>query len=190
MNTTYTQQIEAIRRARLVFKGHSGAEDKIEVDSALNDAMSTIASLNLTKDLPKPADSKNWTEDFSDENGNYQNECIECHQIFLGHKYRRVCKECFKPADQSREEYFETLDTLFGKYFEIMDLDEEQKNRNEILAMSYDRIKELEAKQKAISAAYSQYTDFLYGYRNGSASISEVNAAQSEFLILLNGNDN
>ena len=30
------------------------------------------------------------------ENGNYMNRCIKCKELFLGHKRRLLCKECFK----------------------------------------------------------------------------------------------
>ncbi len=36
----------------------------------------------------------NWTEDFADENGNYQNTCSSCGEKFLGHKRRVTCKGC------------------------------------------------------------------------------------------------
>ncbi len=36
----------------------------------------------------------NWTEDFTHENGNYENVCIRCNNHFLGHKRRVVCKCC------------------------------------------------------------------------------------------------
>ncbi len=39
--------------------------------------------------------SGNWTEDFSHENGNYINMCIECDNTFLGHKRRVLCNNCF-----------------------------------------------------------------------------------------------
>jgi hypothetical protein len=43
---------------------------------------------------------KHWTEDYSHENGMYQNKCLECHELFFGHKRRVMCKECFnKPPD-------------------------------------------------------------------------------------------
>jgi hypothetical protein len=35
-----------------------------------------------------------WTEDFSHENGNYENVCIRCTVHFKGHKRRVVCKKC------------------------------------------------------------------------------------------------
>ena len=37
---------------------------------------------------------KNWTEDYSHENGNYVNTCMFCKDQFFGHKRRVVCKEC------------------------------------------------------------------------------------------------
>lgn len=36
----------------------------------------------------------NWTEDFPEENGNYQNSCAMCGEMFLGHKRRVVCRIC------------------------------------------------------------------------------------------------
>ena len=38
--------------------------------------------------------SRDFPEDFNDENGCYQNECRMCKKTFLGYKYRRICKEC------------------------------------------------------------------------------------------------
>ncbi len=37
---------------------------------------------------------RNWEMDFSHENGNYQNKCVRCEQMFMGHKRRCVCKQC------------------------------------------------------------------------------------------------
>ena len=37
---------------------------------------------------------RDWTEDFTHENGNYENTCIRCRNSFLGHKRRVVCKKC------------------------------------------------------------------------------------------------
>ena len=36
----------------------------------------------------------NWKEDFSHENGNYQNICLTCNTYFIGHKRRVHCKVC------------------------------------------------------------------------------------------------
>lgn len=44
--------------------------------------------------------AKDWPEDFSHENGNYECRCCDCGGLFIGHKRRVVCKECAtaKPA--------------------------------------------------------------------------------------------
>jgi len=39
--------------------------------------------------------------------------------------------------------------------------------------------------REEIKAAYQQYEFFMEGYRNGSASISEVKAANKDFIDLL-----
>ncbi len=39
---------------------------------------------------------KDWKEDFNLENGKYLNKCIKCNTVFLGHKRRWICKECFE----------------------------------------------------------------------------------------------
>jgi hypothetical protein len=37
---------------------------------------------------------RDWVEDFSYENGNYENRCCRCMSLFIGHKRRVVCKIC------------------------------------------------------------------------------------------------
>lgn len=49
MNSTYTAQIQAIGTALELIRGKGAPFTEL----ALNDAASTIAALNLTKDLPK-----------------------------------------------------------------------------------------------------------------------------------------
>lgn len=39
-----------------------------------------------------------WPEDFGGENGNYQNECVTCKALFIGHKRRLVCRLCAEEA--------------------------------------------------------------------------------------------
>lgn len=43
------------------------------------------------------AEERNWSEDFSYENGCYENICSFCRQHFLGYKRRYVCKKCVTP---------------------------------------------------------------------------------------------
>jgi len=40
--------------------------------------------------------SKNWTEDYKLENGNYMCKCSLCNEYFFGYKRRVICKECAK----------------------------------------------------------------------------------------------
>lgn len=42
---------------------------------------------------------RDWREDSSHENGNYNCTCCLCKETFIGHKRRVVCKVC---ADASR----------------------------------------------------------------------------------------
>ena len=41
------------------------------------------------------AGPRDWPEDFSHENGNYQCLCHACGHGFVGHKRRVVCRSCF-----------------------------------------------------------------------------------------------
>lgn len=50
--------------------------------------------INSDNLLPAPT-SKDWPEDYSGENGCYQNRCVYCKSKFYGHKLRAVCKECY-----------------------------------------------------------------------------------------------
>lgn len=48
-------------------------------------------------ELIADAEKRNWTEDFSHENGNYHCRCCICNNYFIGHKRRVVCKKCAEP---------------------------------------------------------------------------------------------
>jgi len=37
---------------------------------------------------------RDWTSDFSHENGNYYCRCLYCQEQFRGHKRRVVCRAC------------------------------------------------------------------------------------------------
>lgn len=60
--------------------------------------------------------SRNWTEDFGHENGNYECHCVECKQSFVGHKRRVLCKVCSTALrdkdDQAFTDYVNTLTNL------------------------------------------------------------------------------
>lgn len=39
---------------------------------------------------------RDWPEDSGMENGNYQNRCVMCKELFIGHKRRAICKVCIR----------------------------------------------------------------------------------------------
>ena len=47
--------------------------------------------------LPVPRRPCDWVEDYSHENGQYQNPCIRCNVMFYGHKRRVICRQCAEP---------------------------------------------------------------------------------------------
>ena len=58
--------------------------------------------------------NRGWKDDFHMENGCYSNTCKECSNVFYGHKYRRICKEC---AGESRYAGLKVL-VADGEYME------------------------------------------------------------------------
>lgn len=56
-------------------------------------ALAQITRLCIDAGAASPSE-RNWTEDASHENGNYECLCCECDQLFIGHKRRVVCKAC------------------------------------------------------------------------------------------------
>ena len=65
------------------------------VRSVLN---SYLAAPPAQREAEDAADSINWTEDASHENGNYANICGRCLAPFVGHKRRWACKRCATAA--------------------------------------------------------------------------------------------
>lgn len=51
--------------------------------------------------------SKDWTEDFKLENGNYTCTCYVCDSQFIGYKRRAICRECHIEADEQARKTFE-----------------------------------------------------------------------------------
>ncbi len=62
------------------------------LNEALHDLVRNMAELNNN------SSGRDWSEDFKQENGNYQNTCSFCKCEFLGNKHRRICKLC-SPKD-------------------------------------------------------------------------------------------
>jgi hypothetical protein len=47
--------------------------------------------------------NRNWTEDYTHENGKYVNFCTICGEPFMGHKRRVVCKECDRHNEENNK---------------------------------------------------------------------------------------
>ena len=54
-----------------------------------------IGCIKISKELLEEIQlTRNWKEDFTHENGNYNCICIQCKNEFTGHKRRVICKIC------------------------------------------------------------------------------------------------
>lgn len=62
-------------------------EDKLKNEKAKDNIVKPFVMRSLHSE-------GDWTEDFSHENGNYMNACINCKNEFIGHKRRVVCRVC------------------------------------------------------------------------------------------------
>lgn len=77
---------------RLLAHQHSIEDPDVAVDP--EDGQEHQCRVSFVSEPVQPGD---WPEDFSHENGNYQNKCCHCGVIFVGHKRRVVCKVCATP---------------------------------------------------------------------------------------------
>ncbi len=68
-------------------EGFVFAYDKVITDRVFASLEQTAAANSV----------RDWTEDSSQENGNYENICSKCAQRFIGNKHRRTCRVCDHP---------------------------------------------------------------------------------------------
>jgi hypothetical protein len=59
----------------------------------------------MSSDFNSTTTERDFTEDFTSENGNYYNICTTCGKSFLGHKRRITCKVCNEFAKSSASSY-------------------------------------------------------------------------------------
>ncbi len=99
--------------------------------------LAAIQPIAEGEEADKPV-SPDWTEDFSHENGNYQNRCIHCDCLFMGHKRRVTCKVCAQPKFnfRSKFDYVQSLSKVFG-------LDEQERETFLWILDMWDRKKEM-----------------------------------------------
>ena len=76
-------------------------DESLQPIQAARNALKALSVLTAALEPRQQSqDERNWTEDFSHENGNYQCKCFKCEQFFIGHKRRVVCKLCAAPQAQ------------------------------------------------------------------------------------------
>ena len=65
---------------------------------------------------PQPVSRpQDWPEDFSHENGNYENRCARCRRSFTGHKRRVVCRICEVSPPPAPAEPTETMKEVLSE---------------------------------------------------------------------------
>ena len=66
------------------------------------------------------AGERDWPEDFSHENGNYECRCYSCKNTFVGHKRRVTCRLCYLEAMANPEKFppptKEQIDAIFAQF--------------------------------------------------------------------------
>lgn len=73
-------------------------------------------------------EKRTWTEDAGHENGRYQNRCVSCEEMFIGHKRRVTCKVCATIASNVRQEFAAAQSTITSQAREIGELREGLKD--------------------------------------------------------------
>lgn len=68
---------------------HSLTDDEINIPES-----GYFLDYDGDQDVEPTSPSRDWTEDFADENGNYECRCTDCEETFFGYKRRIVCKVC------------------------------------------------------------------------------------------------
>ena len=53
-----------------------------------------MSDLEIARTHAPGGESRDWVQDFSHENGQYQCRCYACQRMFYGHKRRVECHDC------------------------------------------------------------------------------------------------
>ena len=69
-------------------------EIKVQPTSESGNDAKPIVSRAFLVQAGKGQSEADWIEDFTHENGNYMNKCINCEEMFFGHKSRVVYRVC------------------------------------------------------------------------------------------------
>jgi len=57
--------------------------------------------MSIGIDFTKVYTERDYQEDASLENGNYENRCFKCGKLFIGYKRRVACKMCAIEIDEA-----------------------------------------------------------------------------------------
>jgi hypothetical protein len=68
-----------------------------------NNGNPVVHSVKVLVTFPESGNKRDWTEDFTHENGNYMNKCANCGEQFKGHKRRPLCKECGESGNKTEQ---------------------------------------------------------------------------------------
>jgi hypothetical protein len=144
-----------------------------------------------------PETSGDWPEDFSGENGQYQNKCTSCGKLFIGHKRRVTCKVCANPAPPASDDVREIDEHVVDRiraHGILMDEDEIPSigfalTRGEAAALIQahyaPNLAALTAKVERMREALLVILDAV-DYKVGNCSLSDpVGAALPEELITI-----
>lgn len=113
-NATLSEQVGMCNREMLRLEGELSALRKRIEGGLFPDAVSTQSPPfstpfliikekdNATRRFGQ-FDGRDWQEDFSHENGSYENICNQCGTHFFGHKRRVICKTCVTLNDLEDE---------------------------------------------------------------------------------------
>lgn len=71
----------------------------VNTEYTINYIAAELDRIDSEERLPMPVSSRDWPDDFQDENGNYSCMCFACGNIFTGHKRRNICKVCAEKSN-------------------------------------------------------------------------------------------
>ncbi len=128
----------------------------------------------MTAPIPRPANwppfirdpqPRDWIEDDAHENGHYQRTCCACHETFIGHKRRVVCRACFAADDAEAKRRAEWLDAHNApKDWAILTQSEVAQMKAELVQLVWSE-SELKRALEETRAAYTTLRQLVEAYQ-------------------------
>lgn len=126
------------------------------------------------KNVMGKIDPRDWTEDFSHENGNYLNPCIVCGNDFFGHKRRVICKVCATSESKEAQpiikftwEKGDTFDSIYKKLLSLKGKQVINKKNKEVPLTIFNVSKPQESEINSWNVGIVPAWSFIveYGYK-------------------------